>query len=92
MNEAGLTKIREAKRNGLWAKPAVGIEQKEVPAELREALVANKRAKSNFDVLAPSYRRHYIGWIASAKKVDTRLKRAREAVRLLAENRKLGLK
>jgi hypothetical protein len=42
--------------------------------------------------LAPSYRRYYVGWIDAAKKEQTRARRAREAISLLAANRKLGLK
>ena len=42
--------------------------------------------------LAPSYRRLYIGWIISAKKEEPRQRRLREAVSLLEQNKKLGLK
>lgn len=45
-----------------------------------------------FQTLAPSYRRKYIGWIDSAKRVETKERRLREAVRLLARGEKLGLK
>lgn len=39
-----------------------------------------------------SYRRMYIGWIANAKRAETRGKRLREAVELLTQRRKLGMK
>ncbi|PYS52484.1 MAG: hypothetical protein DMG13_16150 [Acidobacteria bacterium] len=54
--------------------------------------LANKGAAENFNKLAPSYQRQYIGWITTAKKEETRRKRLAEAIRLLAHNRKLGLK
>jgi uncharacterized protein YdeI (YjbR/CyaY-like superfamily) len=41
---------------------------------------------------APSYRRRYIGWIMHAAKEETRERRLREAVALLEQNKKLGLK
>ncbi len=62
-----------------------------VPKCLEQALAGNPKARENFDNLAPSYRRQYIGWIESAKKEETRDKRVAEAIRLLAENKKLGM-
>jgi len=55
-------------------------------------LAANRRARQNFARLAPSYRRTFVGWVASAKKEDTRQRRLREAITLLERNQKLGLK
>ena len=63
-----------------------------VPDYMRQALLANKGALKNFNNLAPSYQRHYIGWITSAKKEETRQKRLAEAIGLLTRNLKLGLK
>jgi len=59
---------------------------------VEKALKANMRAWKFFQQLAPSYRRAYIGWIESAKREETKARRIREAVRLLASERKLGLK
>jgi uncharacterized protein YdeI (YjbR/CyaY-like superfamily) len=42
--------------------------------------------------MAPSYQRAYIGWIDSAKRDETKKRRLREALRLLAAGKKLGLK
>lgn len=56
------------------------------------ALRANKKARENFNNLAPSYRKQYVGWIATAKKEETRKKRIREAIELLARNEKLGMR
>jgi len=39
--------------------------------------------------LAPSHRRRYIGWIMFAKREETRQKRLKEAITLLAANQKL---
>jgi uncharacterized protein YdeI (YjbR/CyaY-like superfamily) len=46
----------------------------------------------NFSKLTPSHRRNYIRWIMDAKKEETRMKRAQEALELLKQNRKLGMK
>ena len=63
-----------------------------VPEFVEKALNAHKKARTNFQNLAPSYRRLYIRWITSAKKEETQRKRLREAIDLLIQNKKLGLK
>jgi uncharacterized protein YdeI (YjbR/CyaY-like superfamily) len=64
----------------------------DIPRFVKQALMANAKAWENFRNLAPSYRRHYIGWIMHAAKEETRGRRLREAVSLLEQNKKLGLK
>ena len=64
----------------------------DIPGFFKQALMANAKAWENFRNLAPSYRRHYIGWIMHAAKEETRQRRLREAVALLEQNQKLGLK
>jgi uncharacterized protein YdeI (YjbR/CyaY-like superfamily) len=64
----------------------------DIPGFVKQALMANPKAWENFCNLAPSYRRHYIGWIMHAAKAETRERRLREAVALLEQNKKLGLK
>jgi uncharacterized protein YdeI (YjbR/CyaY-like superfamily) len=64
----------------------------DIPGFVKQTLMANAKAWENFRNLAPSYRRHYIGWIMHAAKEETRQRRLREAVSLLEQNKKLGLK
>jgi uncharacterized protein YdeI (YjbR/CyaY-like superfamily) len=64
----------------------------DIPRFVKQGLKANAKAWENFRNLAPSYRRHYIGWIMHAAKEETRERRLREAVSLLERNKKLGLK
>lgn len=71
--------------------PARGMEPK-VPAYIQGALRSNPRAWRCFQNLAPSYRRLYVAWIDSAKMDQTRARRLREALALLEQNKKLGLK
>ena len=92
MTEAGLAKIRRARKAGLWdhnPRPQIPLE---IPPAFAKALARNKNAKENFDNHAPSYRRHYIGWIAAAKRPDTKERRIQESIALLEKGRKLGLK
>lgn len=64
----------------------------ELPSYIAKALKSDPRAWHHFEQLAPSYRRAYIGWIDSAKRQETKERRLHEALTLLAEGRKLGLK
>jgi uncharacterized protein YdeI (YjbR/CyaY-like superfamily) len=64
----------------------------DIPGFIAQALKANPKAGENFRKLAPSYRRLYIGWITHASKAETRERRLREAISLLEQNKKLGLK
>jgi uncharacterized protein YdeI (YjbR/CyaY-like superfamily) len=91
MTAAGLSKVAE----GVLDAPAPVAPRKkelEVPEFFKDALMKRMRAWDNFNALAPSYRREYIGWITQAKREETRQRRVREAVRLLYENKKLGMK
>ena len=92
MTEVGLAKITAAKKSGLWdrdARPKISLD---VPPEFAEALARNKKAKEYFDKLAPTYHRHYIAWIAIAKRPETKKRRIAESIALLEQGQKLGLK
>ena len=64
----------------------------DLPAYIATALKADPKAWSSFQKLAPTYRRHFVGWIHSAKRPDTRERRIRGSIALLAAGKKLGLK
>ena len=92
MTKVGMDKIIAAKRNGKWeTKSAAAIEYK-MPDELTQLLSKNKVAREFFESLTKSCKKQYIGWIASAKKEETRIKRANEAIELLKKKQKLGLR
>ena len=63
-----------------------------VPAYIQAELRNHPRALRRFEALAPSQRRRYLAWIETAKREDTKLRRLKEAIRLLAGGRVLGLK
>ena len=90
--KAGWTKIREAKKSGEWFKISSRRSLFATPSFIKEALTANEKAQSAFNKLALSYKRQYIGWIISAKKEETRIRRLEKAIRLLEKNEKLGMK
>jgi uncharacterized protein YdeI (YjbR/CyaY-like superfamily) len=64
----------------------------EMPRYIAQALKKHPRALRNFEALPPSHRRHFMGWIDSAKKTETKLRRLEESLRLLAAGKRLGLK
>lgn len=97
MTEAGLRKIKSYLSTGKinWEnekpekKPAM---QLDVPDFLVEELSKNEPALTNFNNLAPTYKKYYVFWISSARREETVRKRLDEAIALLKENKKLGLK
>lgn len=91
MTKVGLAKID---LSVLDEKPVPKPKKRELslPRFVKQALMANPNAWKYFQSLAPSYRRYCIGWIMHAKKDETRQRRLREVVSLLAQNKKLGLK
>lgn len=92
MTEYGLVQINEAKKSGEWFVRVLPKKEIEVPQFMREVLATNQKALLNFDNLAKSYKRQYIGWVMSAKKEDTKKKRFAEVVEHLERNKKLGMK
>lgn len=92
MTEAGLALINAAKKSGKWEQVISQPKELNIPAGIRDALSTNKKAWENFDKLAPSYQRQYVGWITTAKKEETRQRRLKEVVELLTQGKKLGLK
>jgi uncharacterized protein YdeI (YjbR/CyaY-like superfamily) len=92
MTEAGLAKIKVAKETGVWDKDPRPKISFDIPDEFAAALAKNKKAKENFNNLAFTYRRHYIGWIVTAKRDQTKKRRIAESIALLEQGKKLGLK
>lgn len=86
MTEAGLKKIDLSELSKTTPKRKL-----EVPPYVKEAFITNN-VWENFCGLASTYRNHYIGWITSAKREETRKRRLEEAIELLAQNRKLPMK
>ena len=62
------------------------------PQYILAALAKKPAAMRNFEALSPGKRRTYIGWIDSAKREETKLRRLAEAIGLLAAGKELGLK
>lgn len=92
MTQAGLEAFK--RRKIYDNKILQAIEAKEIPltSETETLLKANEEAWINFNKLAPSHRKQYILWIQTAKRPETRKKRLIEAIQLLVNNEKLGMR
>jgi uncharacterized protein YdeI (YjbR/CyaY-like superfamily) len=87
MTPAGLAKIEAAKRDGSWSA-LDAVERLTMPADLKAALAADPDAARHFAAFPPSSKKIILGWIASAKRPETRAKRVSETVRQAAKNLK----
>jgi uncharacterized protein YdeI (YjbR/CyaY-like superfamily) len=85
MAPAGLAKIDAARADGSWTS-LDAVEALEVPDDLRAALAGYPDARRHFDAFPNSARKMILGWIASARKPETRAKRVEETARLAQEN------
>jgi len=98
MTEAGLKKIDVYLKTGNvnWENKKIKEEPRkkelQVPDFILKAFAKNEPALTNFNNLARSHKRNYILWITDAKREETILKRLNESIKLLKENRSLGLK
>ncbi len=85
MTPAGQAKIDAAKADGTWALWD-SVDSLEVPPDLAAALAAYPDARANFDAFPRSARHAILGWIATAKRPETRAKRVAETARLAQAN------
>lgn len=69
--------------------PNASKEIDEAFAELQKALSKNSGLKMYFEKLALSHRREYAEYIADAKQDETKERRIKKVVEMIAENKKL---
>ena len=77
---------------GYDPRPAPFKLPSKLPPYIETALRKRPAALRCFQTLAPSHRRRYVGWIESGKREETKARRLKEAIRLLATGSELGLK
>jgi uncharacterized protein YdeI (YjbR/CyaY-like superfamily) len=85
MQAAGLAKIDAAKKNGSWTA-LDEVEDTKVPRDLEAALKAHPPAAENFEAFPPGVKRSILGWIANAKRAETRSRRVEETALLAQKN------
>ena len=86
MTEAGLKKIEVAKQNGSWTTLDAS-EALIIPADLQQALEANKIANKHFAGFSNTTKKNILFWITSAKRLETRLKRIEQTINSAAQNK-----
>jgi uncharacterized protein YdeI (YjbR/CyaY-like superfamily) len=87
MHPAGLAKIEAAKRDGSWTS-LDAVEALEMPSDLQAALDANPPAHQHFDRFPPSAQKMLLGWVASARRPETRARRIAETVAQAAQGKR----
>ena len=87
MTEAGLQKIRSAKKDGSWST-LDSVDALEMPPSLRKAFAKNKRALSNFNAFPPGIKKQLFHWVLSARREETQTARTREIVSKAAKNQR----
>jgi uncharacterized protein YdeI (YjbR/CyaY-like superfamily) len=85
MAPAGLAAIERAKVNGSW-ETLDSVERLEVPDDLAEALDSRPSAAANFAAFPPSARKMLLGWVAIARRPETRASRIMEIAEAAARN------
>jgi uncharacterized protein YdeI (YjbR/CyaY-like superfamily) len=84
MHPSGEGEVRKAKADGRWDAAYAGQASMEVPDDLAKALTADPRAEAMFARLTSANRYAVLYRIGSAKKAETREKRIRQFVDMLA--------
>ena len=85
MAPAGLAAIELARANGSW-ETLDSTERLEIPADLAAALDARPPAAANFKGFPPSARKIMLGWVAMARRSETRASRITEIADAAARN------
>lgn len=89
MKPAGLEQVEMAKKDGRWDAAYDSPRGAEVPEDLQAALNRNTRARAFFATLDRANRYAVLFRIQTAKKAETRERRIRDYVEMLARHEKL---
>jgi uncharacterized protein YdeI (YjbR/CyaY-like superfamily) len=85
MTPAGMAAIERAKANGSWDVLA-SSERLEVPDDLAAALASRPPAAEHFAAFPPSARKMLLGWVATARRAETRDARISKVAEAAARN------
>ena len=84
MHPSGIAEVERAKGDGRWQAAYAGQADLEVPDDLAAALAAEPRARGMFDILTRQNRYAVLYRIADAKRAETRARRIKQFVAMLA--------
>lgn len=92
MTQAGLTAFNRRVSYDKALQKVLSAKEIPLTPETEKGLKTSPEAWNNFNQMAPGYRKQYVAWLQSAKKPETRKRRLAEAIRMLEENQKPGMK
>jgi uncharacterized protein YdeI (YjbR/CyaY-like superfamily) len=84
MHRAGVAEVDRAKADGRWEAALAGPASIEVPSDLASALAGEPEAKAMFEALTSRNRYAVLHRIATAKRPETRERRIKQFVEMLA--------
>ncbi|HEY4825967.1 MAG TPA: YdeI/OmpD-associated family protein [Solirubrobacteraceae bacterium] len=87
MRPAGLAEVEAARQDGRWDAAYASPRTATVPEDFQRALDDNPAANDFFATLGSTHRYSFLYRIADAKRPETRARRIREYVEMLAEGR-----
>jgi len=88
MRSPGLEEVEKAKADGRWAKAYDSPKDMQLPDDFMKVLSKNKKAKAFFETLNKA-NKYAIGWrLQTAKKPETKEKRIKAIVEMLAKQQK----
>lgn len=87
MTEAGLRMVELAQTSGTW-DILTDPENLVVPDDLAAAFDSHPGSRAKWEAFSPSSRRAVLGWIALAKRQETRMARIEETAKLAARGEK----
>lgn len=89
MKPAGMAEVDAAKGDGRWEKAYAGPATMEVPEDFANALKENEIAQTAFERLSRADRYPFLWSITTVKRAETRERKIREFVSLLASRQAL---
>jgi uncharacterized protein YdeI (YjbR/CyaY-like superfamily) len=89
MKPAGIKQVDAAKADGRWEAAYAPQSSKAIPEDFQRALNANPAAHDFFKTLTGARRYSFLYRIADAKRPETRARRIKDYVAMLAEGRTL---
>jgi len=91
MTDAGMDKIKEAKKSGWWQKAySIQVNHKMSP-EMKKVLMSDKEAWRNFQNFSRGGQNTYIFWVNYAKREETKRKRMQIVLERAKKNMPPGL-
>ena len=92
MTDAGLVKIREAKKSGWWENAYTTTRRDyEMSPEMKKVLMSDTEAWKNFQNLGRSYQNTYVFFVNYAKREETKKKRMQIVLERAKKNMPPGI-